>query len=167
MKGCDPFLKTFQGERAVWAINQPFGITLRKLFSVLRRPSPVKIAILVRLKRTAHIEDYLRGVAGKSGLMILGTIAHGKLLGMLGGPSEAQMFLLGNPLIALKMMRVHAQAGVYAPLRVMFSAGGSGETVVTYDQPSKMFGQWDEPIFQETGKLLDEKMTGLIHELGK
>lgn len=165
MKGYDSHLETFQGERAVWLINRPFGLTLKKLSLILRRPSLVKTAILVRLKRKGHLEDYLKDVAGKSGLMILGTIPHGKLLGILGGPTESQLFLLGNPLIALNLMRVHAEAGVYAPLRVMFVAGESSQTVVTYDRPSRVFAQWEEAIFRSTGELLDEKMTALIHEL--
>ena len=45
------------------------------------------------------------------------------------GPARAQMFLIGNPLIALTMMRVHAEAGVYAPLRVMFSSDGPSKDV--------------------------------------
>jgi uncharacterized protein (DUF302 family) len=107
-------------------------------------------------------------VAGELGLMILGTVPHGRLYRLLeDGPPRAQMFLIGNPLIALNMMRVHAESGVYAPLRLMFSEDGSNKTVITYDRPSKMFAQWQESVFQQTGQILDQKMQTLIRKLAE
>ena len=77
------------------------------------------------------------------------------------------MFLIGNPLIALNMMRVHVESGVYAPLRLMFSEDGPNKTVITYDRPSKMFAQWQESVFQQTGQILDQKMQTLIRKLAE
>jgi hypothetical protein len=55
---------------------------------------------------------------------------HGRLYRLLeDAPARTQMFLIGNPLIALNMMRVHAEAGVYAPLRVMFFSDGAKQDV--------------------------------------
>jgi uncharacterized protein (DUF302 family) len=120
-----------------------------------------------RLGGGRMLRSYLESTAGDLGLMILGAIAHGQLFNNLGdGPIEAQMFLVGNPLIALGMMRAHAEAGVYAPLRVMFSASGPDTTMITYDRPSRMFGQWPERVFADTGKMLDEKLEILVQRIG-
>jgi len=35
---------------------------------------------------------------------------------------------------------------------------GLSKTAITYDRPSKMFGQWREPVFPQTGQLLDQKL---------
>jgi uncharacterized protein (DUF302 family) len=123
------------------------------------------MALLLQLKRKAQLRGYIDRMAGDIGLMILGSVTQGRLLGFLGGPAQAQMFLIGNPLIALRLMQVHPQAGVYAPLRVMFSGANFDETTITYDRPSKIFGQWGESIFDETGKMLDQKMEALIRKL--
>lgn len=156
----------FQGERVEWAIDKPFSETLLKLRSTLQRPKPLKMLIFTRLGGKAKLKSYLDLIAGELGLMILGTVPHGRFYRLLGdGPPRAQMFLIGNPLIALTMMRVHAEAGVYAPLRVMFSGDGPSRTVITYDRPSRMFGQWQEPVFQQTGQVLDQKMETLIRRL--
>ena len=165
MNAIDRSVVPFSAERIEWAIGQSYSTTLQRLASVLKKPQLLKMAFLSRFKGAEALTSYLREVAGGPGLMVLGTIGHGRVLGLLGGPAQSQMFLIGNPLIALEMMRVHAQAGVYAPLRVMFSGDGPETTTVTYDRPSKMFGQWNEPIFQETGKLLDEKMEALIRQI--
>lgn len=122
--------------------------------------------VLARLGGKTKLKSYLESVAGDLDLMILGTVSHGRLYRLLGeGPAQAQMFLVGNPLIALTMMRFDAEAGLYAPLRVMFWASAPDKTVVSYDRPSKMFGQWHEPVFQETGRLLDQKLELLIRRI--
>jgi uncharacterized protein (DUF302 family) len=158
----------FEGERIEWVVNQPFARTLAKLRSTLSRPKLLKMLIFKRVGGKSKLKVYLNSVAGESGLMILGTVPHGRLYRLLeDGPPRAQMFLIGNPLIALTMMRVHAEAGVYAPLRVMFSSDGPSKTLITYDQPSKMFGQWQESVFQQTGQILDQKMQTLIRKLSE
>lgn len=114
------------------------------------------------LKRKAALERYFKRIAGDLGLMILGSVRHGSILGLFGGPERAQMFLIGNPLVALGMMRQHPEAGVYAPLRVMFTEASSGQTRMTYDRPSRLFGQWPEPVFSLSGSMLDEKLERLV-----
>ena len=156
----------FEGKRVAWAIDQPFPLTLIKLRSTLQRPKLLKMLVFTRLAGKAKLKSYLDSIAGELGLMILGTVPHGRLYQLLGdGPPRAQMFLIGNPLIALTMMRLHAEAGVYAPLRVMFCGDGPAKTAITYDRPSKVFGQWREPVFQQNGQLLDQKMEALIKKL--
>jgi Domain of unknown function DUF302 len=165
MSGPTPRLIPFSAERVEWVIAQSYPITLKKLSFALKKPNLLKMAFLLQLKREAELRSYIDRMAGDIGLMILGSVTQGRLLGFLGGPTQAQMFLIGNPLIALTMMRVHAQAGVYAPLRVMFSGDGSEQTTITYDRPSKIFGQWNEPIFRQTGEMLDGKMEALVRKL--
>jgi len=160
-----PSLIPFSGERVEWVIDQSYPTTLRRLRSILHKPSLLKILFFLRLKDVTGLKTYLNRTAGDLGLMILGRVPHGRILGVFGGPHQAQMFLIGNPLTALTMMRVHPEAGVYAPLRVMVSVSDLNKTIVTYDRPSKVFAQWSEPVFDETGKMLDEKMEALIREL--
>jgi uncharacterized protein (DUF302 family) len=166
MNNATPALMPFHSERVEWVIDRPFAAVLRQFSATLRKPSLLKMALFVKLKRIQALRAYLNHVGGEDGLMILGSIPHGSLLGLLGGPSQARMFLVGNPLIALTMMRIHPQAGVYAPLRVMFSGDSLGRTIITYDRPSMIFGQWTEPVFQETGKMLDLKMENLLCKIG-
>ena len=100
-----------EGERIEWIVNQPFARTLEKLRSTLSRPKLLKILILIRVSGKSKLKAYLNSVAGELGLMILGTVPHGRLYRLLeDGPPRAQMFLIGNPLIALNMMRVHAES---------------------------------------------------------
>jgi uncharacterized protein (DUF302 family) len=97
--------------------------------------------------------------------MILGTVRHGLIMSALNGPRHAQMFLIGNPLTALGLMREFKQAGLYAPMRLMFHDDGPNRTIITYDAPSRAFGQFDSHRFLQTGELLEEKLEALVRKI--
>jgi uncharacterized protein (DUF302 family) len=160
-----PAVRVYSGERLEWIIERPFEEVMRSLHGVLRPTSRPRMMLMIALKRKAALELYLQRLAGDLGLMILGSVQHGQVLGLLGGPKRAAMFLIGNPLVALGMMQVHAEAGVYAPLRVMFTESEPGRTRMTYDRPSRLFGQWPEAVFNSTGSMLDEKLERLVRLL--
>ena len=44
-------------------------------------------------------------------------------------------------------------------------SGNVDKMIVTDDRPSTIFGLWDEEIFDETGKMLDQKVQALIGRL--
>ena len=157
--------RPFSGSRIEWRLNQPFALSLQRLRSLLKTPSPVKLLLYSRFGRGARLENYLRNVAGELGLMILGTIRHGLLMSTMHGPRHAQMFLIGNPLTALSLMKVFKQAGVYAPLRIMFCDDGDDTTIVTYDAPSKVLAQFDSPVFTQTGERLEKQMETVIRQI--
>ena len=53
----------------------------------------------------------------------------------------------------------------FGPSAAVAAALAPHFTVITYDRPSRMFGQWQEPVFQQTGQVLDQKMEILIRRL--
>jgi uncharacterized protein (DUF302 family) len=160
-----PNLIPFNVERIEWIIDQSYSKTMRRLHSTLKKPGLFRIGFMLKFKQKDKFTAYINENSGVLGLMILGSIPHGLILSLSGERHRAIQLLIGNPLIALSMMKIHAEAGVYAPLRVMFSENEPGKTVITYEKPSTLFGQWNEQIFQDTGKLLDEKMETLIRIL--
>ena len=157
-----PTVRVYSGERIEWIIERPFEEVMRSLHQVLRLPRSSILMLTIALRRKAALERHLQAVAGDRGLMILGSVRHGTMFGLLGGPKRSAMFLIGNPLTALGLMQVHPEAGVYAPLRVMFTEAKLGQTRITYDRPSRLFGQWPEPVFASTGSMLDEKLERLV-----
>jgi|ERR1035437_3436735 uncharacterized protein (DUF302 family) len=161
----NPEIYPFNTERMEWNIDKSYSKTMHKLCSILKTPSMFRIGFLLRFKQKDKFIGYIHQNAGVLGLMILGSIPQGLVLSLAGERHRAKLFLIGNPLVALNMMKVHPEAGVYAPLRVMFTEDELGKTIITYEKPSTLFGQWGEQIFQDTGKLLDEKMETLVRLL--
>jgi uncharacterized protein (DUF302 family) len=108
------------------------------------------------------VEERLMKAAGEEGLMLFNVQDHGRLVGIYGTPKRAKQFVLGNPLIAATMTRHDIRAGLYAPLRLFVYETEDRSTHIEYDQPSSLFGQFDNPEVTAVARLLDAKLASLI-----
>lgn len=156
---------SYSAGRIEWRLNQPFALSVKRLRSILKSTSQVKLLLYSKIGGAGCIEKYLKQIGGEMELMILGTVRHGLVMSAMKGPKHAQMFLIGNPLTALSLMKIFKQAGVYAPMRIMFHDDGGDTTIITYDAPSKLFGQFDSPLFKKTGEMLEKKMETVIRQI--
>ena len=100
-------------------------------------------------------------MAGPSGFMLFGTIDHGTLLSVFAEQTRAVQYVVGNPLIAVRMTQHDVRAGLYAPLRVLVYEDKQGNTCLEYDQPSSLFGQFKDDQIGSVAKQLDRKMEDL------
>jgi uncharacterized protein (DUF302 family) len=108
------------------------------------------------------VEERLKASAGEEGLMLFNVQEHGKLLNVVGSPRKAKQYVLGNPLIAVTMTRHDIRAALYAPLRVLVYETDDHSTRVEFDQPSSLFGQFDNPDVTRVARTLDAKLANLI-----
>lgn len=87
---------------------------------------------------------------------------HGALLQVTGRPRMALQYEIGNPHTASKMTRHRLAAGLYAPLRVILYEDETGGSILEYDRPSSLFGQYgDEPV-TEVGRYLDAALEAAL-----
>jgi uncharacterized protein (DUF302 family) len=110
------------------------------------------------------VTERLKEAAGEDGLMLFNIIDHGKLLNIFGSPKKAKQYVLGNTLIAAMMTRHDIPAGLYAPLRLLVYEADDGSTRFEFDQPSSLFGQFDNPAVTAVARSLDTKLAGLINK---
>lgn len=108
------------------------------------------------------VQKRLKKAAGEEGLMLFTVREHGRLLNIFGTPKKAKQFVLGNPLIAIKMTRHDIRAGLYAPLRIFVYEAEDHSTRVEYDQPSSLFGQFNDPEVTAVARSLDMKLANVI-----
>src|SRR5262249_37185639 len=102
-------------------------------------------------------------MVGPSGFMLFGTNDHGSLLRIVGRPSKAVQYVVGNPLYALEMTRHSIGAALYAPLRVLIYEEG-GKTCIEYDRPTSLFGQFGDARVDAIAASLDRKLAELVAE---
>ncbi len=69
---------------------------------------------------------------------------HGALLETFGGARNAIQYEIGNPLTAATMTHYRLDAALYAPLRVVLYENAVGLSVIEYDRPSSLFGQFGD-----------------------
>ena len=106
----------------------------------------------------------IEAMAGSSGFMLFGTMDHGALLSIFGVKKKAIQYIVGNPLIAIQMTQHNLAAGLYAPLRVLVYEDDRGRTCLEFDEPSSLFGQFNDDRITTVASLLDRKLEDLIAE---
>ena len=108
------------------------------------------------------IRNYVKGIEGPLGLMIFNAIDHGLLLSLAGKTARAKQYVVGNPLIALQMTQRDVRAGLYAPLRIYISEDGPNKSVIEYDLPSTLFGQFQNAEVDRVAVTLDQKLEAAV-----
>jgi uncharacterized protein (DUF302 family) len=113
------------------------------------------------LSNPRRAEERIKAMEGEQGLMIFWIFDHGAALKIAGMRAKAKQYLIGNPLTAIQMSRHDLRAALYAPLRILVYEKG-GQTVVEYDQPSSLFGQFQNPEVTTVGIALDGRLERVI-----
>jgi uncharacterized protein (DUF302 family) len=111
------------------------------------------------------IRNYIKEIEGPLGLMIFNAIDHGLLLSLAGTSARAKQYVVGNPLIALQMTQRDVRAGLYAPLRIYIREDGPNKSVIEYDLPSTLFGQFQNAEVDRVAMMLDQKLEAAIEHV--
>ncbi len=83
-----------------------------------------------------------------------------------GSPWQATQYLMGNHTIAERMFRHDPAIMLHAPLRTLIYVARDGATTFAVDQPSLLFGSYDDPAIAAVGRELDALLAVLLRLLG-
>jgi len=106
----------------------------------------------------------LESWAGPSGFMLFGLIDHGAWITKAGIDRKAMRVILGNPLIAITMLRHEISAGLFAPVELLIVDEGAGSSV-TYVKPSSLMVVEPNPELLSAAKALDAKLAALASKI--
>ncbi|AOH87166.1 hypothetical protein AWL63_23650 (plasmid) [Sphingomonas panacis] len=99
---------------------------------------------------------------GSSGFMRFAVIDHGAWLTRIyDRPTKAVMVILGNPLIAITMLRHHTGAGLNVPVRIYLYEDTKGRTLVSYDLPSSLMSSLEDDAVMAAARFLDARLMAL------
>ncbi len=104
----------------------------------------------------------IKAMEGEQGLMIFQILDHGAALNIIGARKKAKQYLIGNPLVAIQMTRLDLRAALYAPLRVLVYERAEGQTMVEFEQPSTLLGQFGNAEVTAVALDLDRKLERVI-----
>jgi uncharacterized protein (DUF302 family) len=99
------------------------------------------------------------------GLMVMAKIDQGRLTSLSGKVKHCSLYLVGNPVIANRIIDIDARGSFHVPFRVALHGGNTGEGIISYDLPSSFLATLDRPELTTIGKSLDEKMDQVISNL--
>jgi len=106
----------------------------------------------------------MNAMAGASGFMRFLAADHGAILRLHGHSIEAIRFLIGHPLIAVRMTTRSTASALYAPLSLLVAWDGQGARL-EYDRPSSLFAQFHDACISEVARELDGKFEALIQSI--
>lgn len=110
----------------------------------------------------AEVKRRLDAVADRDGLIILGEPDVGRRQSrLLGKAVRSKLYMIGNPLIASRMIALDPAASLHVPLRVLVFEDAGGVTHVAYDRPSGLLDTLKNEAISEIARVLDGKLRDL------
>jgi uncharacterized protein (DUF302 family) len=161
----DRRIKEFTGLRVLLDTPMEFAAVCDRLRVLVGRAT---IADLVALAHDPIDEDeFARRLneryVGPSGFMLFAEINHGGWISKFGINRRTLRLILGNPLIAITMLRHDLIAGLFAPVEVLVTEHEDKQgTNVVYVQPSSLIVVEYNPSLQSAAEALDTKLADLI-----
>lgn len=105
-------------------------------------------------------EERVQTHVGPSGFMLFGIFDHGAWITKVGIDRKALRVILGNPLIAITMLRHDVTAGLFAPVELLLADNGTGSSL-TYVKPSSLMVVAANPELLSAAEQLDAKLAAL------
>ena len=107
-----------------------------------------------------EVEKYV----GPSGFMLFGLFDHGAWIAKAGIDRKVLRVILGNPLIAITMLRHDVTAGLFAPVELLLTDEGDGSSL-TYVKPSSLMVVEENPELLSAAEALDAKLAALAEKV--
>ena len=105
-------------------------------------------------------EHAVEKFVGPTGFMLFALVDHGSWIPKAGIERKALRVILGNPLIAITMIRHDVTAGLFAPVELLLLDEGDGSSL-TYVKPSSLMVVEPNPALLAAAEDLDAKLAAL------
>jgi uncharacterized protein (DUF302 family) len=153
---------TFTGARVRVESDNSYRQSVEALFADIGSvPVPID-----DLSRTLVDWDTYRGMVeshvGPSGFIHFTTFDHGRWIDIAGVDRKALRVILGNPLIAITMLRHDITAGLFAPVELLIAEEADGRSSITYVKPSSLMVVEPNPLLRAAAEELDRKLAALV-----
>jgi hypothetical protein len=94
---------------------------------------------------------------------VFSEIDHGGWISKFGIKRRSLRWILGNPLIAITMIRHDITAGLFAPVELLLSEANDGSgCILTYVKPSSLIVIRENAELKVAARALDKKFEALI-----
>lgn len=157
----EPQIIPFPGVRLRFDSSKSFDDLVAALLAeVGETPIPID-DIAVKFTSWDSYEREVRAHVGRSGFMLFAQWNHGGWINKAGIDKQVLRVVIGNPLIAITMLRHDVTAGLFAPVELLLTEEADGRSALTYVLPSSlMVVELNRPLLQAANDL-DAKLASL------
>ena len=127
---------------------------------------PVSLDDLVRTPGSwDSFQQQVEPLVGPSGFMLFHLIDHAAWITKAGIDRKVMRVILGNPLVAITMLRHDVSAGLFAPVELLLVEEGEGRSSLTYVKPSSLMVVEPNPELRSAAEELDAKLAALAEKV--
>jgi uncharacterized protein (DUF302 family) len=131
--------------------------------SVGRLNAPAVTQLVARAAPWADVEAAVHAMAGESGLMQFAVFDQGAVASLAGSPIRCRLYIVGNPAIAARIVRVDERGALYVPFRVaVYAAPANERATIAYDRPSSLLAALGRPELDDIGRMLDREIDAAV-----
>ncbi len=165
MSASEPHEIRFQGVRVRYDSAKSYDELLAALLADIGQlPVPIN-DFAVATDDWQSYQQLVQPHIGPSGFMLFGLFDHGAWIPKAGIDRKVMRVVLGNPLIAITMLRHDVTAGLFAPVEVLLADEGDDRSSLTYVAPSSLMvlqkDPAENPELLSAAKELDAKLAAL------
>ena len=161
MSSTNPRETRFEGVRVRFDSGQTYEELVAALLSdVGEKPLPIDDLPATIYQDWESFTAEMTRHLGPSDFMLMHLIDHGEWLKSAGIDRKALRAIIGNPLIAITMIRHDLTAGLFAPVELLLLEEGDGSSL-TYVRPSSLMVVDDNPPLRAAALALDDKLDAL------
>ncbi|CAA2140878.1 hypothetical protein HYPP_02160 [Hyphomicrobium sp. ghe19] len=157
--------KPFTGKRIVVRTPHSVDDVLNRLRSVMGSTTVPDILSLAKAQpsQAEFARQTEERFVGESGFMLFHVIDHSGWLPIYGIKRRAVRWILGNPLLAITMIRHDITAGLFAPVELLVTDNpGDGGSTITYLLPSSLMVIEENKPLLDAALDLDKKLADLV-----
>jgi uncharacterized protein (DUF302 family) len=157
-------VREYRGKRLEYRSNKSFDEVLSALRGLVGNATIAQVNEHGTGGATREqFEKRIHALEGESGFMLFHEINHSQWIQAYGMKRNVLRWILGNPLIAITMLKHDIRAGLFAPVELMLIEDESGQgCTVIYDLPSSLMVTEENPPLLEAAQALDKKLATLV-----
>lgn len=168
--------ETYTGTRITFSTPSPFEEVIERLNTSIHNPSsPSWSEVASAIKpsspsfNAAAFTTLIQSALGRHDFMKFNEFDHGSWVPLfgVGDGRRAKRIVLGNPLIAITMLKHDMGAGLYVPVELLvLESENKGTTDVVYQLPSGLIaeGRGSEELMA-AAQVLDGKLEKLVESI--
>jgi uncharacterized protein (DUF302 family) len=151
-------------ERSIVSTGLTYPALVTAFEGALGRWDPETATRLVKRQVSwSEVEREVDRATGPTGLVIIARVDQGALLSLSGSVKQCSLYLVGNPVIAERILSFDIRASLYVPFRVcLYDDGNANGASIAYDRPSSFLRALERPELIAIGTLLDRKIDDVV-----
>ena len=148
----------FNGVRLRFDSNKSFDEVLSSLLADVGDKPLLMNEVAAKFESWDLYKKEIESHVGPSGFILFATIDHGAWIKKVGIRRKVVRLIIGNPTIAITMLRHDLTAGLFAPVELILIEDDEGSSSLTYVRPSSLMVVETNDALLAAARQLDAKL---------